>query len=211
MSIGQPPRIAMFLLRRFAVGPRHESLVGDLVEQYAVRRSRKWFWRQTASAIAAGLLRELGEHKWLATRAVILGWAAMWVGAVVANWFTIRAGARLLEYLTADGSYSADEVFWSAQIPGIAFTYLAFAACGWAIARSQRRAPSTFILFAATVFLFEYGFASWMLANAPPRLFTPSGEWVLPIALIGRPMALLMGGLVGLSTKADLKVRATYS
>ena len=51
MSPAQPPRFPSWLLRRFPDGPRRESLIGDLDEQFARGRSSFWYWRQVLSAI----------------------------------------------------------------------------------------------------------------------------------------------------------------
>ena len=53
MSIGQPPRVAAWLLERLASGPTRESLIGDLAEQYRRGRSSAWYWRQTLGSILA--------------------------------------------------------------------------------------------------------------------------------------------------------------
>ena len=50
MSALRPPRLAVWLLRR--VLPANEPLAGDLVEMFATRQSRFWFWWQVLSAIA---------------------------------------------------------------------------------------------------------------------------------------------------------------
>ena len=49
MKASHPPQLAIALLRRFVADS--EPLVGDLIEQFAVRRSRVWFWRQTLLAM----------------------------------------------------------------------------------------------------------------------------------------------------------------
>lgn len=49
MTAAAPPRLALALLLRRV--PANEPLVGDLLEQFAVRRSRVWFWRQVLLAI----------------------------------------------------------------------------------------------------------------------------------------------------------------
>lgn len=53
MNTTSPPRLALALLRHVAWD--NEPFVGDLVEQFAVKRSRIWFWRQTLAAIAVSL------------------------------------------------------------------------------------------------------------------------------------------------------------
>lgn len=49
MTGPDPPRLAAALLRRFLHD--NEPLVGDLLERFAVSRSRLWFWRQVLTAI----------------------------------------------------------------------------------------------------------------------------------------------------------------
>ncbi len=58
----RPPSLAIWLLQHVLGGEKRESLVGDLVEQYARGRSDTWFWRQTAAALAVAAW----ELKWLA-------------------------------------------------------------------------------------------------------------------------------------------------
>lgn len=49
MTMRQPPRVAVWLLDRFA--PDDEPLAGDLLEEFQFRQSRLWFWRQTLAAV----------------------------------------------------------------------------------------------------------------------------------------------------------------
>lgn len=51
MTTRRPPRIAWWLLNRIL--PVGDPLTGDIVEEFGRRRSRLWFWRQTAGAILA--------------------------------------------------------------------------------------------------------------------------------------------------------------
>jgi hypothetical protein len=48
----QPPRLAVALLSRFL--PDNEPLVGDLLEEFAARKSRVWLWRQVILALPMG-------------------------------------------------------------------------------------------------------------------------------------------------------------
>jgi hypothetical protein len=50
MRTSEPPRLAVALLRRFL--PGNEPLAGDLLEGFAARQSRLWFWREVLVAIA---------------------------------------------------------------------------------------------------------------------------------------------------------------
>jgi hypothetical protein len=70
-----PPVVATWLMERFGVG---KALVGDLVERYARRRSRVWFWRQALLAIALSSVKDLVEHKLLFARALLIGYASLW-------------------------------------------------------------------------------------------------------------------------------------
>ena len=51
MTTTHPPRLALWLLNRML--PAGDPLTGDLVEEFARRRSSLWFWRQTTGALLA--------------------------------------------------------------------------------------------------------------------------------------------------------------
>ncbi len=53
----QPPALARILLNR--LGPRDQSLVGDLYEEYGAGRSRTWFWRQVIASVAYGAAADI--------------------------------------------------------------------------------------------------------------------------------------------------------
>ncbi|HJR58670.1 MAG TPA: hypothetical protein VJ813_04710 [Vicinamibacterales bacterium] len=59
MTTLHPPRFAMWLLGRFA--PGDEALEGDLLEEFAVRRSRWWLWRQVLAAGLVAMFRTSDE------------------------------------------------------------------------------------------------------------------------------------------------------
>ena len=46
------PDVAVTLLQSFC---RDEALVGDILEEYEVRQSRAWLWRQVIAAVIFGL------------------------------------------------------------------------------------------------------------------------------------------------------------
>jgi hypothetical protein len=72
MMRGHPPRVATWLLQRLAAGWHSESLEGDLIEQYAQGRSRLWYWRQVAMAIALAQSRAFRGRMGFATIRVFL-------------------------------------------------------------------------------------------------------------------------------------------
>jgi hypothetical protein len=63
MRSQQPPRVATWLAQRLVSGPRRESLLGDLIEQYRQGRSRSWYWRQGSAVqqCLRSLLTRSGE------------------------------------------------------------------------------------------------------------------------------------------------------
>lgn len=54
MTASRPPRLADWLLQRLTSGPRQQSVIGDLHEQYGRGRSIVWYWRQTVTTILVG-------------------------------------------------------------------------------------------------------------------------------------------------------------
>jgi hypothetical protein len=74
MTYAQPPRIPNWLLERFGI---QESVVGDLVERYAVKRSSTWYWRQVLMAIGSATWQELTARKLVSVAAVSAGWGVL--------------------------------------------------------------------------------------------------------------------------------------
>ena len=60
MTGSDPPRVAAALLHRFVND--NEPLVGDLLEGFAVRQSRLWFWRQVLLAIVIRSFQQRDEE-----------------------------------------------------------------------------------------------------------------------------------------------------
>lgn len=59
MDNREPPRMAVWLLKRGASPYRRESLLGDLLEMYRGGRSRTWYWRQVITALILARARAL--------------------------------------------------------------------------------------------------------------------------------------------------------
>jgi hypothetical protein len=98
----QPPTAATWLLDK--LGCPNDALKGDLMEHYRLGRSIAWYWRQVLCAIALGFSREVNAHKLLALRAIVAGWAAIYlldhtVGIAFWRWY-----GRLLWQDNADHS-----------------------------------------------------------------------------------------------------------
>jgi hypothetical protein len=76
MKPQQPPRVATWLLERFCSDP---ALAGDLVEEYGRRRSAAWYWKQAIVAVSVYPVSQIIEHKWLAIRAIAIGYVIWYV------------------------------------------------------------------------------------------------------------------------------------
>jgi hypothetical protein len=72
----RPPRSATWLLTHLV---RNDALIGDLREQYRHRRSFTWYWRQVISAIVIATINEIRNHKVLALRGFVIGYALLWM------------------------------------------------------------------------------------------------------------------------------------
>jgi len=59
MNHREPPRMAVWLLKRWASPYQRESLMGDLLEMYRSGRSRMWYWREATTALILARVRAL--------------------------------------------------------------------------------------------------------------------------------------------------------
>jgi hypothetical protein len=59
MSNREPPRLAVWLLKKWASPYRRESLLGDLLEMYRAGRNSPWYWRQVIVALTLARARTL--------------------------------------------------------------------------------------------------------------------------------------------------------
>jgi len=95
MTLPAPPRLASYLLQRFAFGPRRESLVGDIVEQFQQGRSSRWLWRQTLATIFIGSAAFVRAYPHRAVRASVL--TIMFVSAIAtATWLFLTPSRNWL-------------------------------------------------------------------------------------------------------------------
>ena len=89
MNPSEPPSLAVWLLQH--VGPaQDEVLLGDLLEEHALRKSSRWFWRQTVAAILLCGWRDAIRHWPLVAAALVVGWTvlalpvSLWIAG---HWF----------------------------------------------------------------------------------------------------------------------------
>ena len=76
MRSERPPVVAHWLLERFCPDP---GLAGDLIEEYRRRRSALWYWKQAIVAVSAYPFSQILAHKWLAVRAIAIGYGIWYV------------------------------------------------------------------------------------------------------------------------------------
>jgi hypothetical protein len=73
MTISQPPRLAMWILKRFTTTAADEAVLGDLAEEYQRRQSSAWFWWQALAAIVVAARRDVGPHALVVPGAIVIG------------------------------------------------------------------------------------------------------------------------------------------
>jgi hypothetical protein len=64
MNNREPPKMAVWLLRRWGSPYHRESLLGDLLEMYCAGRSRVWYWREVITALIFARVRALRTLPW---------------------------------------------------------------------------------------------------------------------------------------------------
>lgn len=197
MNTVQPPRLATWLLQRMTSGPRSESLIGDLFEQYRNRPSALWYWRQAITAIVLGIGADLRAHPLLAARSVAIGWALYFACAVPVNWLTRATRDAIIEWLSDTGRYTYWSVLLAGQLSNTVCVGLACAGIGFVVGRLHKAHSASMVcVLALSVLLFEYGMIGLLfaLSDHPPMSWT---ALLLPAALvISRPLSILAGGLL---------------
>jgi hypothetical protein len=76
MRSERPPVVASWLLERVCGDP---GLTGDLIEEYRRRESAAWYWKQALAAVSVYPLSQILAHKWLAARAIAVGYVIWYV------------------------------------------------------------------------------------------------------------------------------------
>jgi len=62
MKLRREPAIARWLLNLFCSSSDHDSVIGDLMEQYQQGRGRTWYWRQAAALSLLGLYSKIARR-----------------------------------------------------------------------------------------------------------------------------------------------------
>jgi hypothetical protein len=185
-------RFAMWLLQRFGVPERNESLMGDLAEERSAGRSALWLWGQTLAAIGDAVAGDLLDHWLLALRAIAMGWAVS-----LAWWWGMNA---LLSGVGHDGNGFLSGYRWRAYQILLPFTlFLWPVVVGWIVARSHRAQRGTMVLAFATSVALP---AAWYLTTHYSQIESscvqcvPDGGVVNLAICCLYVLGILIGGLV---------------
>ena len=76
MTRKRPRVLATLLLGH--LGPRGDSLSGDLVEEWRAGRSSVWYWRQVLGGIAFHFIEDVRGHWVIALRSILIGLVILW-------------------------------------------------------------------------------------------------------------------------------------
>jgi hypothetical protein len=75
MRLRSAPALATWFLKLLCPSPEHESIIGDLVEQYQQGRGRLWYWRQVIVIVFLGLYRRATRPPLIQARRIPVGHA----------------------------------------------------------------------------------------------------------------------------------------
>jgi hypothetical protein len=206
MNGSQPSRIATWLFKRLASGPKQDSVLGDLFEQHQRGRSRAWYWWQVLTAIIVGAVYDVHEYYVLTLRAIALWFVLagltayltlvvyhslgiwMWNWTIAQDWDTLR-----IIWFGRRG--------WSSP-PLLLMSCVNAAMIGWVIARLHRGHAAATLFSCAAFSVFWLIVVRWWSpgVNYWPVTLAPMPFYALVpslVALIGAPASFLLGGLFG--------------
>jgi hypothetical protein len=193
------PRVATWLLLRFSSGPHGEAIAGDLMEQYAARGSRMWYWRQVLSAIRADLVTTISANKTRTAAAVAMGLAAYFAASYPLTWGIRRSSRTVVRWIVENDLLSYEWYFWIVLVDRTLLVAMVCVTIGWVVsALSRRSAPAAVCILAITILIFEYGMMAFLFSTRPiPQIST--AELVAPaLFTLSRPVGILAGGLLAM-------------
>jgi hypothetical protein len=197
MSDQQPPWLATWLAQRLVSGPRRESLLGDLIEQYRMGRSGLWYWRQVLAAIVIGSAHDIAAHKLRALGALTIGWTLYYLSSFPVTWAGSIAESWVGQHVIVCEPTSFSCQFWRNQLSVELLIYVAAAVSGAIVARLHHTHWVAMLsLFAASVLIFECGMIVWMVSQSGPPVPISRGALILAnLTVILRPLSVFVGGM----------------
>jgi hypothetical protein len=187
----QPPRIANWLLNLFTSADEEESILGDLLEEFAhfagtsgVAFARRWYWRQTVKTIAHLVSAAFRGAPWSTTAAIVGGFVLLQLLGGLPDKVLSAVTDR---YLTYWSSHFKAYMFWATDGMLIAHLILSmFVGCVVAVAAKGRETVATMAL--SLILCAMIGFALvWVAAHRPV-----DAAWAL--SSCAGPFAIVIGG-----------------
>lgn len=192
-----PPMVATWFLKQLGSGPNNDALLGDLIEEYGQGRSRIWYWRQVLIAIVVSFCKEIGAHWLLALRAVVTGWAVIFLYRLLFRASAVALSIELSVMHLHEHGFIYGTIFhlyWY-----VIYTPV-LAAAGWLVARLHRQHQAAMVLaFAASkVLTFAPHFLTYsMHAVISPGYLRYVGDEMW--AAVTTTVMILLGGIWRLS------------
>ena len=202
--MNEPPALAMAILRR--LGPQQDALAGDLLEEYAAGRSKRWFYRQVLSAVTFAAIRDVRRRPLRAVAAIAMGWTVLLLGFTLLGDRTAGGLAAVLWKWDRQSAYET-RVWWPFHLSAVFVSYAGFALSAWVVARVYRRTPAMLLAFWISVLItlptaavvLEVLFRRWGGVAVPHGLFyvvsvTLPYQWRSGLLLV--PVIVLLSGIV---------------
>jgi len=169
-----------------------DALAGDLAEEYAAGRSRRWLWAQTVCAVVQEVTSQLRHHPVLVVRAVLLTWAF----STALSFASHAAGLpRGLLYVVPSAFFVRFQV---ASVTWIVLLFVGYVLTAWVTAtlHSQVRVAAILsVVLLSTPAMAVDPELHRLWANMPEVRFVP--YLVLHVVEQVTPrVALIVGGLV---------------
>ena len=197
----QPPALARILMNR--LGPRDQSLVGDLYEEYGTGRSKTWLWRQVIASVAYGAATDIRCAPRRTSLAIATGWAV--AAAVFLLGDRIAPGLAGFFWQWNQQTAYADHVWWPFYVGALIVTYTGFGLSAVVVAQVNRHRPamllayvaSTFTVLAVAGLVLEILIVRYVRLPIPHPLFyavftTLRFQWYSGILLV--PLTMLLSG-----------------
>src|ERR1700689_1876793 len=80
MRRNSPPALACWLLESVMPAPYREAMLGDLIEEYALRAESasplggsRWFWNQACRSVPSMVWSSLRSRDWLISMSIAMG------------------------------------------------------------------------------------------------------------------------------------------
>lgn len=156
-----------WLLERFGIPQRNESLMGDLMEEYSAGRSGFWLLRQIVNAIATTVAHDVKHHWLLTARAITMGWVLLFGWAqIVRHFHRVNGFVVILPNLLLPIQIELSLTF----ALGPAFV-------AWLVARTHRAQQAAIVLaYAASLAIYDICTIAiqW---SAIKRLYSSAAGW----------------------------------